>query len=231
MAVDDGELDRAPQHPSQERTEVIDDLHEIHRLAVQRQAPTEQHQLLREVRTTHHCVEKIDETVSLLASRGHDAAEPVRAAIDDREQVVEVVCDAARKDTHRLHFLCVPQLSFDHLVLGPVAHDHHPGKNARVNNRVIHDFSRKRRSVASRLTGRRAPLLGWIRPVHGADRLALLRWKERRPLELAKLRLRETVEPDGGGVRSDDAKVGHVHHDNGIRIRLEERPVAKLGGA
>ena len=47
----------------------------------------------------------------------------LRVTADYQKQVVEIMRDAARQPSHRFHLLCLPELVFEHALLGDILGD------------------------------------------------------------------------------------------------------------
>ena len=108
---------------------------EIDPLGAQQLPAAERKQLAREPRGAVRCLhDLVDELVRFVGRRDRHLQQRSEA-LDRREQVVEVVRDAAREQPDRLHLLCRAQLRLEPPLLRHVApvHRHHVADEHRVD--------------------------------------------------------------------------------------------------
>jgi hypothetical protein len=89
----------------------------VDHLRLERLTSTERKQLTREIRGTLRGAEQFADLFHALPARHETPLQDVAVALDDGEQVVEVVSDAARESADRFHFLRLSQLALERRVL------------------------------------------------------------------------------------------------------------------
>ena len=175
------------------------------------------------------------------------AEDQVGAAGDDREQVVEVVRDAARQAAHRLHLLGLPELFLEPEALGDVHHraDHPRGPAVPVVQHVAAVEDAGVRAVGAAAAILRAPALGAAlhRRVDVAlHALAIVRMDRLVPPRDVRADLLRGVAEQGAHALVPPQRIAHeipVPHRvvGGARDELEallalpQRPDQPLGGA
>ncbi len=110
----------SPEGPAQQVREIGDQLADIRQFRVERLAPLEGQQLLRQLGAVIGRILRLaqQDAQFLIVEPSLDHLE---IAADDGEEVVEVVGDAAGQLAHRLHLLGLAQLLFHPVAAGEVA--------------------------------------------------------------------------------------------------------------
>ena len=152
-----------------------------------------------------------------------------RAQPDDRgDRVVELVGDARDEDPDRLHLLGLDELGLEALLLGQVADPDEVAALVAELDPGDLGFARELAPIGPVAeAGEDAAAL----PLDELERLGpgrLVGSQEVADVASPQLVERQAEEDAGGGVGVDDPAFG-VAHDVGVRGRLEEAPVARLG--
>ena len=225
-------LDSGAEHVPQQRAHVLDQRRDICRPHLEPLDPAEGKQLRGQARAAFGRSERvlgIELELLVLGALGDD----VEPADDDRQQIVEVVRDAAGQLAERFHLLALPQLLLGGLELGDVARFEQQIDDLAfgpVNRLHRHVEVRGRRALAlhphflcKQLSGR-----GVLhRALHQLDVLRIGAQRRRLPDFLAHpvARVRRpprrflAVELDDGAVRLHQ----HQHLQHGVEHRPEPR--------
>ena len=117
------QIDFLVQKQQEHLGQVADRLVQVQRLALHRLLPAEGQQLLRQrrrpLRRARHRVQALGLRRRYVAPRSRQ----LRVALDDRQQVVEIVRHARRQPPHRFHLLRLPQLRLQTQPVGDVVGD------------------------------------------------------------------------------------------------------------
>ena len=144
--VHDGDRDVLADEPSEHRHDAVEDIGEVDERRVRRALAREGEELAGELGRPARGAVDLLELGGLAVVLG---AEQRRVAGDDRQQVVEVVRDAAREAPDRLHALRLLQLLLEAPLLGDVADDERRRVDGpvRVADGEAGDGRRERRAV------------------------------------------------------------------------------------
>ena len=116
----DPELDRLAQRPPQQICKIGDERADVSRFRIERLSPAEGEQLSSELRAILRRVVSLFGELALLGI-AETRGEHFQIGDDRRQEVVEIVRDAAGELADRLHLLRLAKLVFDLLAAGEVA--------------------------------------------------------------------------------------------------------------